>query len=84
MDEPYLLAIGAPRVLSVPCHLAKELQETVQRVTVAGGQQEEQQLQHSQLLWALHGWTERSSLFSAVPSLLDTYLQLDSFTLNLQ
>lgn len=84
MDEPYLLAIGAPGVLSMLCHLAKELQETVQRVTVAGGQQEEQQLQHSQLLWALHSWTERRSLFSAVPGLLDTYLQLDSSTLNLQ
>jgi len=68
----------------MPCHLAKELQEAVQCVTVAGGQQEEQQLQHSQLRWALHGWIERSSLFSAVPSLLDMHLQLDSSTLNSQ
>lgn len=55
LGQPYLLAVGAPGALGVPGHLAEELQEPVQRVAVAGGQQEEHQLEGGQLRRALHG-----------------------------
>lgn len=55
LGQPYLLAVGAPGALGVPGHLAEEPQEPVQRVAVAGGQQEEQELEGGQLPWTLHG-----------------------------
>lgn len=55
LGQPYLLAIRAPGALGVPGHLAEEPQEPVQRVAVARGQQEEQQLKSSQLRRTLHG-----------------------------
>lgn len=54
LGQPYLLAVRAPGALGVPGHLAEEPQEPLQRVAVAGGQQEEQQLESSQLSWTLH------------------------------
>lgn len=43
----------------MPGHLSQEAQEAQQGVTVAGGQQEQQQLQGLQLCWSLHAWEER-------------------------
>lgn len=55
LGQPYLLAVRALGALGVPGHLAEEPQEPVQRVAVAGGQQEEQQLEGGQLRRTLHG-----------------------------